>query len=375
MCAMCTPHCPTYRIYKTESESPRGRIALMQALDKGEIQPTQRTIDHLNHCLSCQACERICPSMVPFDKLMDAARQRFVSNKHGVSHKLLLRLSKHQNGLDYYQQPISFVKKIRLVKLLPANSKIRSIIEQSQTTPVESFYPARTTKKGTVGLFKGCIGKTFDANTLIDGIRLLTQIGFDVHVPESQYCCGALYQHNGDIENANNLAKKNQQQFKQYELDAILYTASGCGSQIINSQFSAPVMDLVSFLLQHLPDSSLTFKPLHQHVVIHQGCRGKNGLKLEDINQQLIEYVAGIKIHSTQSASLCCGAGGSNQLNYPELANNLLSIKLNELKITQVEFLVSDNLACSLHFNTGIKNSGLNIEVIHPVTLLARQML
>jgi len=375
MCGMCTPHCPTYHIYKTETESPRGRIALMQALDNGNIELTQNVADHLNHCLGCLACERICPSQVPFGKLMDAGRQRFSTNKHGYSHKLLFKLSRHKQGLDYYRNPIQLLNQSRLIKLLPQGSKTRSLIEQAQASQLDCFYPARNTKKGTVGLFKGCMGQTFDADTLCDAIKLLTHLGFDVHVPKSQYCCGALHQHNGDMQSAEKLATQNRQLFQQYELDHIVYTASGCGSQIINTEFSAPVADLASFILEQLSNHSLAFKPLHKHAIIHQACRGKNELGLVQVNQQLIELIPDINIQQIHHADLCCGAGGSNQLDYPELANELLSIKLDELKAAQPDYLVSDNLGCSMHFKAGLKLSRLNIEVIHPVTLLARQMI
>ena len=375
MCGMCTPHCPTYLIYKTETESPRGRIALMQALDNGHIELTQNVEDHLNHCLGCMACERICPSQVPFGKLMDASRQRFNTNKRGQAHKLLFRLSQHEQGLDYYRKPIEFLKQSRLIKFLPKNSKTRTLIEQTHATQLECFYPAQNTKKGTLGLFKGCLGQTFDASTLLDAIKLLTHLGFDIHVPKSQYCCGALHQHNGDMQSAAKLAKQNRQLFQQYELDHIVYTASGCGSQIINTAFSAPVTDLASFILEQLSIHLVEFKPLQKHVVVHQACRGKNELGLTQINQQLIAQIPGINIQQIQHADLCCGAGGSNQLDYPELANELLSIKLDELKAAQPDYLISDNLGCSLHFKTGLKLNKLNIEVIHPVTLLARQMI
>lgn len=376
MCAMCTPHCPTYRVYKTETESPRGRIALMQALDKGDIKPAGHVLDHLNHCLGCLACEQLCPSQVPFGKLMDASRQRFSATKQSVILKLLLRLTQHQQGLDYYQQWIGFLKRSKLIKLWPNSSSSRSIIQQADSTQFKDFYPATQAKKGSLGLFKGCMGKSFDAETLMSSITLLTHLGFDVYMPDKQYCCGALHQHNGHINDARILAEKNRQRFQQYKLDHILYTASGCGSQITSSQFSAPVQDIVSFLRQSLPHSALKFKPLNRSVVIHNGCRGRNDKKLQPpMSQSLLDHIPNINIISVADENLCCGAGGGTQIDYPELASKLLSIKLKALKNIQADYLLSDNIGCSLHFKSGINKHKLNIEVIHPVTLLARQML
>jgi glycolate oxidase iron-sulfur subunit len=375
MCGMCTPHCPTYHIYQQEMESPRGRITLMQALDKGTIQPTEKVIDHLNHCLGCLACERICPSGVPFGKLMDAARQRFHAKKHRPLHNWLLKLSQGKQGLDYYQRALLALNNSGLIRLLPQSSVARRLAEQAQTHRIEPFYAAQSEKKGSVGIFKGCLGQTFDGDTLLASIQLLTHLGFDVYLPELQRCCGALHQHNGDMHSAAKLALQNRQQFDAYPIDTVLYTATGCGSQIANSGFSVPAVDMVSFILQRLASQPLAFKPLHKQVLVHQACRGKNELGLTAVNQQLIQYIADIRISHFQQAELCCGAGGGNQLDYPELANALLATKLTELNAMQPDYLLSDNAGCSLHFRAGLKLSKLNIEVIHPVTLLARQLI
>lgn len=372
MCAMCTPHCPTYRIYKTETESPRGRIALMQALDKGNLAPTEKLMDNLNHCLGCLACERICPSNVPFGKLMDSTRQRFTAGHYSYTHKLLLRFSQYKRGLDYFHRFILWLKHWRLVSWLPQKSVTRSLLEQAQAHRLKSFYPAQGTKSGTVALFKGCLGQTFDGETLLDAIALLTHSGFDVQLPPSQFCCGALHQHNGDIQSAKELAEKNRQLFKQYDLDAILYTASGCGSQIVDTGFSVPTVDIVAFILKHLSKHDIKFTPLKKSVVMHQGCSNNSQI---NIGQQLLKIIPDINIRSFQSAELCCGAGGSHQLEYPELARNLLAIKLDELKTMPTDYLVSDNLSCRLHFKAELQRNKLDIEVIHPVTLLRRQLI
>lgn len=306
---------------------------------------------------------------------MDTARQRFTRNNRGHSLKLLLKMSRHKQGLDRYQKSAQFLNQSKLIALLPPKSNTRQIIEQAQSNHLNTFYPAHGKKQGSVGLFKGCLGQTFDANTLFDAVQILNSMGLDVLIPESQYCCGALHQHNGDIHCAKQLAENNRQLFNQHNIDTIIYLASGCGSQLNNTNFSVPAVDLTSFILKSLKEHSIKFNPLQKHAVIHQACRGRNELGLDKTNEQLVSHIPELKISCTQNAGLCCGAGGGNQIEYPELANELLAIKINDLSNLQADYLISENLGCNLHFKNGLKLNRLNIEVIHPVTLLARQMI
>ena len=376
MCGMCTPHCPTYQVYKKENESPRGRIALMQALAHGNITATKDVVEHLNHCLGCLACEQMCPSKVPFGKLIDTCRQRFTATNQSLSLKTLLFLNKQKQGLDYYSKFMPLLKYSGLKQLFPRASFVRSFFsdKQSKKPQLDNYYPATTNKRGSVGLFKGCMTTLLDINTLHDAITFLTQTGFDVYLPEAQYCCGALYQHNGHILEAKKLSAQNKSLFDQYEIDNIIYITSGCGSQIQNSQHSVPVIDLVSFILSQQKIQSTKFKPLIKKALIHQGCRGKNELNLHNNNLQLMKLIPDLETINTALDDMCCGAGGGNLLNYPELANQLLDPKLKFLEEINPDYLISENLGCSQHFQHGIKTKNLTIETLHPISLLVRQM-
>ncbi len=380
MCGMCLPYCPTYKIYQTEMESPRGRIALMQALDQQRLDVDKNLLDHLNHCLGCMACEAICPSNVPFGQLIDETKRRLEpAIKKPASLKRLLRLNQKPNAINRYQKGLDLFHKTGLDRLFSfglnfTHSKTGRLLRQIQATGLKSFYPADQ-KQGSISLFIGCMEQAFDAETLLSSIRILNKLGFDVHIPENQYCCGALHQHNGFPEIAQELADNNQSIFNNTEIDSLLFTSTGCGSQLINSGLSVPVNDIISFLLKHLSSTDLSFKPLQKTIVIHQGCHGRNTLNLSGNSQRLLNHITSLSVKQIKQADLCCGAGGSNQITYPELASKLLSIKLKELDNIKPHYLVSDNLGCSLHFKTGFDKENIKIEVIHPITLLARQLI
>jgi glycolate oxidase iron-sulfur subunit len=380
MCGMCTPHCPTYQVYQTETESPRGRIALMQALGQQQLIADKNLLEHLDHCLGCMACEAVCPSNVPFGQLIDQTKKLYESSiEKPAALKRLLRLNQKPKAINRYQKGLDLFHKTGLDKLVSfglnfTQSKTAGLLKQIQATGLNTFYAADQ-KRGSVGLFTGCMGQAFDAETLLSSINLLNKLGFDVHIPENQYCCGALHQHNGFPDIAKELATNNQAIFKNTHIDNLLFTTTGCGSQLVNSELSVPVIDITSFILDQLSSTKLVFKPLQKDIVIHQGCHGRNTLGLSGISQKLLELIPEVSVKKIAQASLCCGAGGSNQITYPELAAELLSIKLDDIDKISPHYLVSDNLGCSLHFKTGFDQSSCDIEVIHPVTLLSKQLI
>lgn len=377
---MCTPHCPTYSIYQLEAESPRGRISIIQALSRQQLAVDDKTLEHLNHCLGCRACESICPSKVPFMALMDKARQ-LTTNQHGQSKLMgeLLKSAQQAGGLGQ-QKSIRFIKKTglaSLASLLPAKSGISqtaALLSHNNNTQFNDYYPASAHEQGSVLLFTGCMGTGFNSDSLSSSIKLLTHYGFNVHMPDNQHCCGALHQHNGDINTASELAEKNKKLFQQYQVDALIYLDSGCGSQLSQSNESPAVYNLMQFILQQIKPGPDHFKACNQSVWLHESCSLKNSLMLSGISHQLLRLIPELSLQTLNHAETCCGAGGSHLIKYPDLAHQLLDQKLTGTSIASGEMLVSDNIGCSLHFKTGLKQRKINIEVIHPVTLLSRQL-
>ena len=380
---MCTPHCPTYSIYKIEAESPRGRISIIQALANNKLKADDKTLAHLNHCLGCRACETICPSKVPFMALMDKARQLT-----GAQHKKtavisrLLDATMQAGGLNKHQNILNFVKKSGLQSLLnlfsgSAKSSVTqsvSLLRHSDTQKFKDYYPAKDNERGSVLLFTGCMASSFNSDTIQSCIKLLTHFGFNLHIPMEQHCCGALHQHNGQIHRAEDLAQKNTAIFQQYKVDAVISIDSGCGSQLAQQQAAIPFYNINQFILEQIEPEPGDFNSCVQTVLLHESCSLKNSLKLPGLTLKLLNLIPDLGIQAMDNPDTCCGAGGSNLLEYPELADKLLEQKLTGFHSSNILQLISDNIGCSLHFKSGLKHRKIKLDVIHPVTLLASQL-
>lgn len=385
MCGMCLPHCPTYQVYRNESESPRGRIAIAQACAQGRLQPDEAMLQHLDHCLGCMACEAMCPSNVAYGRLIDNA-QAMLANERTRQRKqlsLLLSQTRHKGGLSRYSNILRWYNTSGLQKFagkalaVAGNSaavEANRILGLAQAERLESYYPAAGKALGDIALFTGCMGASFDASTLLSAIKLLTRFGYNLYIPAAQHCCGALHQHHGQLQQARQLTEQNQQLFGKLPVSHIIYTANGCGAQLNQSDMPVPVIDILSFLLASPALTKARFQPLTESVLIHESCSTGNKLKIGDIMNQILQHIPQLQIVKPQTPTLCCGAGSSHQLLFPDLAEALLQEKIQRIKEIQPKYLLSDNLGCALHFKNGIKKSGLDIKVIHPITLLAMQL-
>lgn len=380
LCGMCVPQCPTYQVYQRESESPRGRISLIQAYARGELSADPTLIEHINHCVGCMACQSLCPSKVPYGRLIDQAKQQLFKQlppPPGI--RQLLKSTLKASGMNRYQPLLSVYKQSGLAWLVNKTSdwlpdRTRSatdLAQQTQSGHLDSYYPSDITSKGQLALFTGCMGNMFDLQTLNSSIRLLNHFGYDVHVPEQQYCCGALHQHNGQMEHARSLGQDNDEMFSNLDIDGLIYSSNGCGSQLQQQLQKVQSFDILDFLLNHTRIKSSDFQPLPAKVLIHESCSSRNVLKKTGLSQQLLSLIAELELIPIEDDSTCCGAGGSHQLQFPQLSQQLLAPKLQQLAEAGARYLVSDNLGCSLHIQAGITRQQLSTRVLHPVTLLA----
>ena len=218
------------------------------------------------------------------------------------------------------------------------------------------------------------MGPSFNSDTIQSCIKLLTHFGFNVHIPMEQHCCGALHQHNGQIHRAEELTQKNKTIFQQYKVDAVIHIDSGCGSQLAQQQAAIPFYNINQFVLEHIKPEPSHFNACPQTVLLHESCSLRNSLKLADISLNLLKLIPDLCIQPMDNPKTCCGAGGSNLLEYPELADQLLQQKFTTTHSSDIQQLISDNIGCSLHFKSDLKHKKMKMDVIHPVTLLANQL-
>ncbi len=373
LCGLCSSHCPTYRLHREEGESPRGRVMMSAALLRGEMTPSSRLEAHLNHCLLCRACERACPSEVPYGAILDRARTRLAPPK-GVA-RLLERAVLRPKLLQGVATAASLWGRARLPLPAIGRAAIRPLHSGSATGGMGHHYPATGEPVGRVGLFLGCVAGPFDRQTHNDAITLLTRLGYDVVVPERQQCCGAVSQHHGNPQQAEALAAVNRGAFGSEPLDAILFTSSGCGVQLVeHGDLPAPCIEICDFLLQNPRISQLELEASGERISLHHPCSLTNVLNGSAAVEKLLQLIPGIKPLPLGPDSSCCGAAGSHRLREPETADRLRAPKLDALHEAGADLLVTTNYGCALHLAEGMEKRGTPIEVIHPVTLLARQL-
>jgi glycolate oxidase iron-sulfur subunit len=388
-CGLCLPHCPTYNKTQNENESPRGRIALIQAWAGNHLEASKRLVDHIDNCLLCRSCEQVCPAEVPYGKLINDFRAQIRDERKSTLAVSLLKTVSHnktanrlaQSGLQFYQSS-ALQKTARFLKLpglLRLGTMDRLLPEDQKTAamPLASYYPAMGAVKGNISLFTGCMGALLDKQTVTAAIKVLTTVGFNVSVPEQQTCCGALALHDGDKQTFEQLAAINCSAFSTTNLDAIVTIASGCGGQLQEyqqQQFADKVIDISKFLVKTAKNLSEHLMPLDATVCLHTPCSLKNVMGEEQGALQLLQQIPDLKITPLPEAIHCCGSAGSFMLDHPQMAQDLLNDLLTAALGRPSGFLVSSNIGCTLHISAGLRERGLELEVIHPIILIARQL-
>jgi len=388
-CGLCLPHCPTYQETRNEADSPRGRITLMQGLANGTIPWSEPLHDHLEGCLSCRSCERVCPAKVPYGELIDAGRTMLRQHEGGTP-QLTRALSPWLTSrrrrrlaralLRIYQSSgLAFIANALRMPRWPGVGRWISLLPTARAgMPMPGADAAP--RKAHVQLFRGCVGDIADADTLHIIRGLLERCGVSVEEPETQTCCGALYQHAGEPQEAAPLCQRNVSAFSG---DApVLYAASGCGATLQEygliegseaaRQFAARVRDPHRFLLEHWPQN-LKLRPLKARVAVHLPCTQRNVTGGGDAILSLLAKIPDLQIETLDPQHGCCGAAGTYFVSQPGMADRLLEHKLDALGKAAPDYLVSSNIGCTLHIAAGLRRRGLKVRVLHPLALLAQQ--
>lgn len=413
-CGLCLPHCPTYRLTLSEADSPRGRIQLMNGVASGHIPLNKKFIQHMDRCLTCRACESVCPNNVAYGQLIDEARAMIAAPPKTIAHSVVAKKNKFRvfiekelvakpARLDFLRSPIRLLQKMGLQQLsFFKKSKVQRLISQlprvkkpcastvDQTTSAKGWkeiYPAIGKQCGEVGLFLGCVARLADVQTLNSTIYVLNRLGYKVHIPPAQTCCGAIHQHSGEVAMGAMLTQQNKKAFAALNLQTIITTASGCGVQLTegdvgqtekarayNKVSDSPltIMDISRFLESAEGWDKVEIKPLSAKVAVHDPCSLRNVLRGQSHPYNLLARIPGLKIESLAGNDQCCGAAGTYFFDQPDMASQLQADKLSAVKQSKALFIATSNIGCSMYIASGLHTT--DVEVFHPVTLLARQM-
>ena len=405
-CGLCLPHCPTYRLLKSEADSPRGRIALMSGVANGRIPLNARFILHMDRCLTCRVCEAVCPNDVPYGHLIDETRaliadqsESLIATQKSVVRSVLERLLLTRSvrldrlrRLFYFIQKSGWLRWLQKLSQLEKNKLFKFIVRlplvkfplaasvagmRASGNRWQEIYPAEGERRGEVGLFLGCVARITDVATLNSSIYVLNRLGYTVHVPPGQTCCGALHQHSGALKQAASLAQQNKSVFSGLKVNTIISAASGCGVQLLESGVAdehTQIVDISRFLTATEGWKSVKIAPLSQKILVHDPCSLRNVLRDQVYPRKLIARIPGAQVVSLSGNDQCCGAAGTYFIDQPEIASRLLESKLSAAMESGARYLVTSNIGCAMHIANGLYERGIDVEVLHPVTLLARQM-
>lgn len=371
-CALCLPHCPTYRLKHEEGDSPRGRIALIQALAEESLAPDSATRAHLDGCLACRACEAVCPAGVPYGRLIDGARAVLAGGGRGSRPaRLLARAAQRPRWLARLAPLLRPLARLPLPRPL---ARLRPYFGQLRAQPRFAGGPA---DGRPAALFLGCVARTLDGVALASAAELLAAAGHRVSVPPGQTCCGALALHSGDRAAAARLARRNLAAFPD---DApVLACATGCSAQLVEygglvadgDAFSARVEDICDTLARLLETGRLPLDNGAQRarVALHTPCTQRNVLR-SDAGRRALAALPGIEIVELPPG--CCGAAGSYVLDRPEDSERLRAPLLDAIRTARADCVVTANVGCRLHLAAGLGAPAP--EVLHLATFLARRL-
>lgn len=380
-CGLCLPHCPSYTLTGHEGDSPRGRIALMQGLAEGRLAASDRLQQHLDGCLGCRACEPVCPARVPYGQILDAGRAQLAMARPARWHRAALRGLTHPlgqrllQGLRWLWQTLRLARPAGALGLfrLGALGRAASLLPAARLPqPAALPAPAASADRGEVLLFTGCTGAALEPETVAATEALLSALGFTPRTLTG-LCCGALQTHAGDAEGG---AARARAAGDALAGDApIISIGTGCGAQLQEHPMASVRerhVDALQFIRRHWPEG-VTLQPLPQRVALHVACSQRNVLRSGDDLAWLGRQIPQAEVFALDASGRCCGAAGHHLLQLPDVADAHLAPKLAAMRDTAPQWVVSNNIGCSLHLAGGLRRDGaLTPQVIHPLVLLAR---
>ncbi len=395
-CGLCLGACPTYLQTGNENESPRGRIYIMRGLQAGRLPLDHASIQHIDLCLGCRACEVACPSGVQYGALLEQTRD-FIEEKYTRSpyqsilrRFVIERLFPVPWRMRLAVAPARVVKALGLEKILPAKLREPLSLLPSTMTPdsTPEFSPSSTQPaKGTVGFVRGCVMSVMFGDTNASSVRLLNRAGYNVVTPREQVCCGALFAHSGRLKMAQEYAAQNITAFARHKLDAIVINAAGCGSTLKEyghllegdtrhsegKNFSAKVKDLTEFLVSN-GFTNQKFRTNTERVTYHDACHLAHPQRITSQPRQLVRAVAGSNYVELPESDLCCGSAGTYNLTQPEMAESLQTRKIKNIISTGATVVVTSNPGCIMQIRAGLEKASPGIRTLHIADYLAEAL-
>jgi glycolate oxidase iron-sulfur subunit len=397
-CGLCLAVCPTYREHLNEISGPRGRVALARKSMEGELELSPNLIEQMNACFACLACNEICPVGIRPAELTLA--MRYVQEQikpTGWKQRLFGGLISHPGRMETVTLPLrlyegsgirKLIYKFGLLRILPSQIRdLEAMLPHLPQRPLRQVLPEKADAYGEsrfrVGFFLGCAQNLLFAEESKATVRVLRRNGCTVITPRDVQCCGMPARGYGRLDLVRAQAKHNIAVFEKANVDVVITDCATCGSTLKDytellrdeaewaaraQAFSARVRDISEFLAQ-IPLEKPGGK-VEARVTYHDPCHLRRGQKVWQQPRDLLSMIDGLDYIELPEADWCCGSAGSQLITHYETSTKVMDRKLDNLVSTGAQIIASGCPGCQMQLNTAIHRRGLEVRVVHPVTLL-----
>jgi glycolate dehydrogenase iron-sulfur subunit len=398
-CGLCLQHCPTFVQTGLETESPRGRLYLIKAMSEGLIEPTVNVTAHMDQCLQCRNCEAVCPSGVPYGRIMERARATVIDSERAplpwrLRSLFLREVIAHPQRLALMASALRLYRASGLRSLAESTPLLRDRAVFAPTilgkpfTKLGLIARPKGKAKARVALLAGCIMPLAYGRVHRATARVLARNGCEVVAPSAQACCGALHAHNGDLTTARTLARRNIDAFLAEGFDAVIVDSAGCGAamkeygELLENDvryaekahsLARKVKDVSEFLVER------RFQPPHAALDVtatyQDSCHLAHAQRISEAPRRIIASLPGVRFVEIANADRCCGSAGVYSLTQGAMSLRLLDDKMAAMKRTGADVIATSNPGCMTQLEAGLRRHRMNGRVVHVVELLDRAYL
>jgi len=362
-CGFCRASCPVFEEGRAEYGSARGKLSIIYALERGELEPGEGVYQRIFECLVCGRCGSACPAGVNTIDVFVEARERLIRHRLPWRKRLAFRIVESERAL-------SLAGKIASLPLPTSSSYAERAVRAAQ-------------RKGEVALFAGCLARHVQSSLLDSSVHVLQRLGYDVRVVDDAGCCGAPLYFSGARDRAKTLVERNLRALSELEDTLIVTPCPTCKLTLTlyhriagetqgkeASRIAGRALEICEFLgARGFGESSLR---LERKVTYHDSCHMSHALNLSHTARALVTAIPGVELVEMDEPSACCGFGGLFAIDNPQLSRSITERKVEDILRTGADVVVTPCPGCKLHLGRSMRARG--IEVWHPVELLGEAL-
>ncbi|MGB8253395.1 MAG: (Fe-S)-binding protein [Anaerolineaceae bacterium] len=397
-CGLCLAVCPTYREYLSETTSPRGRVALARKGLEGELDLSSNLFEQMYTCFGCMACNDICPVGIhPADLALDMRAMQEHRQPARWKQTLFGKVIPKPGRMEAVTLPLRLyewvglrrlVYSLGLRNLLPRKLRdMETMLPHLPQRPLRQVLPQVTNAQGKskyrVGFFLGCAQSLMFAEESAASVRIMARNGCTVITPKETVCCGMPAKGYGRDDLVLEQARFNIGLFEQADVEVIVTDCATCGSTLKEygtllagdplwseraAAFSSRVRDISEFLMS-IPLEKPSGR-LETRVTYHDPCHLRRSQGVWKQPRALLQMIDGLEFVELPEADWCCGSAGSQLITHYETSLKVLKRKTDNLITTRTEYIATGCPGCQMQLNVGVRRAGLDVKVVHPVTLL-----